>query len=71
MRWIARLLIRPKSLANPGKCFQIKPMCNHNLQLQSISAYTTRNQKLDKLLINEKVAMTRKAKEDLRPLVNR
>ena len=71
MRWIARLLIHPKSPANPGKCLQIKPMCNHNLQLQFISAYTTRNQKLDKLLINEKVAMTRKAKEDLRQLVNR
>ena len=71
MRWIARLLIRPKSPVNLGKCLQIKPMCNHNLQLQSISAYTTRNQKLDKLLINEKVAMTRKAKEDLRQPVNK
>ena len=71
MRWIARLLIHLKSPANPGNCLQIKPTCNHNLQLQSISAYTTRNQKLDKLLINEKVAMTRKAKEDLKQPVNR
>ena len=71
MRWIARLLIHLKSPANPGNCLQIKPTCNHNLQLLSISAYTTRNQKLDRIPINEKVAMTRKAIEGLRQLVNR